>query len=189
MLLLICGATARAEDPLSGPASPPVWQAYSAERAVDPLQWKPLPPALVGDRPATLELHMAVPEGFHLYKDKIWVEVLDAGSLAVGAVELPPGRRVETSDPERPHREVFDEDVVLRLPIQASPATPLGLATMVLSVHHQGCYDGTCLPPQRRHLRVLIPVRPNELANELAIEPANVVDDESVYQEHPPTDR
>ena len=181
LLLLICGGTAQADDPLSGPASPPVWQAYSAERDVDPLQWKPLPPALVGNKPATLELHMAVPEGFHLYKDKIWVEVLDAGSLVVGPAELPSGRMVESSDPERPGREILDEDLVLRLPIQASPTTRLGLATMVLSVHHQGCYDGTCLPPQRRHLRVLIPVRPEE--------PVHVIDDESLDQEHPPIDR
>ena len=129
---------------------------------MEPLQWWARPPALTGARLGVLELHMTVPEGFHLYRDQLEVRVLDPGTLQVGEPDYPEGHHIE---------------VVVQLPIQTSPETSPGLATLIVSVHHQGCYEGTCLPPQRRDLRVLIPVRAEDYSEKTCS-----VDDEDVEE-------
>lgn len=89
--LLLCCGLADASEPVVGPAPPPVWQAYGIEHHVDPLSWRAQPPALIGDRAATLELRMQVPESFHLYRDRLHVEVVDPGPLTIGEILYPEG--------------------------------------------------------------------------------------------------
>lgn len=66
-------------------------------------------------------------------------------------------------DPDRPTRRVLQGEVVIQIPIRAVASTPPGLAVIVLSVHHQGCFEGSCLPPERRDLRVMVPIRAEDL--------------------------
>ncbi|MBK6865318.1 MAG: protein-disulfide reductase DsbD [Ideonella sp.] len=89
----------------------------------------------------TLEVRIDVAPGYHLYRERISVE-LDGGGAALAGVEIPRGR-VE-------HDANFDRDVELlqgAVPIRVAVAR--AAQDLRLRVAYQGCADeGLCYPPQ-----------------------------------------
>ncbi|MCB9777849.1 MAG: protein-disulfide reductase DsbD N-terminal domain-containing protein [Alphaproteobacteria bacterium] len=101
-------------------------------------------PVAPGEQPPVV-LTIVVPPGFHVYKDMVNVEVLDAGGLALGPASLPAG--LMTSDPALPGntREQYDFDVIIEVPVTAPP--PAGTHEARFSVRYQACKQSLCLFP------------------------------------------
>lgn len=92
-----------------------------------------------------LELTIAVPPGFHVYRDMVAVEIVDPGGLALGAPSLPPGVLVD--DPAAPGqpREQYEFDAIIEVPLTRAPA--VGTHRARFSVRWQACRASTCLYP------------------------------------------
>ncbi len=97
-------------------------------------------------QPAALSLTIVVPPGYHVYRDMVAVEVLDAGDLKLGAPSLPAG--LHQPDPAAPGslRELYEFDAIIDVPV-LDPAAP-GTHDALLSVRYQACKNSTCLFPQ-----------------------------------------
>lgn len=91
------------------------------------------------------EVRIIVPEGHHVYRDMMWVKVVDAGGLTLGEADFPPG--LMRPDPANPgsERELYDLDVVIHVPIKGDVAP--GSHTARLKVGYQGCKGGLCYMP------------------------------------------
>jgi thiol:disulfide interchange protein len=158
---LLVALSAFAGDPTDpfGPRGPGAAPTHGELELVDPFAWKVVPPVLVGEEPAELELRLQLPDGFQMYRDRVRVTVVDAGTLNVGSPTLPPGRWVDVVDPEHPRQLVLEGAVAIELLVSATELTEPGLAVVKLLVEHQGCFSGRCLPPERRDVTALVPVR------------------------------
>ena len=154
--MLLCAS--HAADPYADSAVGSVPARSMADDA-SVFQWRAVPPALVGDEVGTLELRLLLPKGFLVYQDSLRVQVRDAGTLSVGAPQLPAGHPVAVVDPDHPVRNVVEREVVIRLELAATADTAIGLTALELQVDHQGCFEGSCLPPESREIRVYVPVR------------------------------
>lgn len=101
---------------------------------------------LPAGQPARLEATIAVPPGYHVYKDMVHVEVLDPGGLELGPASLPAG--LIQPDPASPGatREQYDFDAIVELPVEGTPAP--GSYSATLSVRYQACKASLCLFPR-----------------------------------------
>ena len=96
----------------------------------------------------TIELRFDVAPGYHLYRDKLNVEVLP-GAVQLAPLQVPQGKVVFDTTFQQ-DVEIFAEPVTLRLPIDET-----GTAPFKLIVGNQGCADkGLCYPPMQRAFRV-----------------------------------
>lgn len=159
LLPLLAALASLAADPASpfdrgGPVP-----THGAAVAGDPFEWRVSPPALIGEEPGELELRLQVPDGFQLYRDQLRVTVIDPGTLSVGSPTVPSGSYIEPLDPDAPRREVLTGEIVVRMLVSTTELTAPGLAILDLLVEQQGCFAGRCLPPERRAIKALIPVR------------------------------
>ncbi len=108
---------------------------------------------------AEITRRLVVPQDHFVYQDAVSVEVVDAGPLQVGALELPAG--VLGVDPagEPVERMHYSADTYIALPIAVPTDVEAGLVTVVLDIRHQGCRPGLCFPPKTTRVEVLVPVR------------------------------
>lgn len=91
--------------------------------------------------PNALEVHLDIAPAYHLYRDRIAVEV-DGEGAELGALAIPHGRAVFDEAAQR-ELEVLQGDMRVRVPV----AMKAGQARLRLS--YQGCADkGLCYPPQ-----------------------------------------
>ncbi|MGH8195911.1 MAG: protein-disulfide reductase DsbD [Woeseiaceae bacterium] len=111
--------------------------------------FRPVLTALDGN---TIEVSIAVAQGYYLYKDKISVAT-DSKRVQLGRLELPAGEM--KSDQYFGEMEVYHDDVFASLPL--ARATPESM-TLDIDLHYQGCADGgICYPPVTRTLKVVLP--------------------------------
>lgn len=103
-----------------------------------------------------IELVVRVPAGHHVYRDMMFVTVVDAGGLPLGAPSFPKG--FERPDPANPGatRELYDLDVFIDVPIAAVAAT--GTHEVKLQVGYQGCRGGLCFMPVVEDLEVRVEI-------------------------------
>jgi len=103
-----------------------------------------------------LEVVVRVPAGHHVYRDMMFVSVVDAGGLVVGEPSFPKG--FEKPDPANPAatRELYDLDVYIDVPLQAPAAA--GPHEVRLQVGYQGCKGGLCFMPVVEDISVRVDV-------------------------------
>jgi len=105
--------------------------------------------ALSRDR---LEVHWQIADGYYLYRHSTKVSVL-SGDFQTGVLQLPRGKRHVD--------EFFGEAETYRQALSAhfSGHARAGVSELQLEIHYQGCADlGVCYPPQKRTLKVALPV-------------------------------
>ena len=151
--MLLSLATAYANPYAQAPSA-----AMAADVATDPFSWRVDPVSVAAGGAGSVTLRLGVPSGFHIYRDTISVDVTDAAGLSVGAVDLPPGLVRPNPVNGADRRELYDSDVVVRLPL-AAPSTASGIVDVRLVVHHQGCSGSVCYPPVAEPLGVVVHVR------------------------------
>lgn len=109
----------------------------------------------------TIELGLRIPPGFTVYQDMIRVNVADARGLRLGAAVLPPGRKVPdpAADPALgpvSMREVYEQDIVIGLPLLAAP--PTGSVAVPVELRFQACRGSVCLFPQTETVFAVVQV-------------------------------
>lgn len=157
-LVLSHWAYAGPDNPYAPQAKPANVQPHRSNQTTDPFVWKALPPVLYGSEQREVELRLMVPQGFVVYRDQLRVKVVQHGRLRVGKPQIPQGQMRLRSGYDVEARELYEGDVVVRLPVSAGALEP-GLATIDVLVSHQGCHRGVCFRPSETLMRVHIPVR------------------------------
>ncbi len=104
----------------------------------------------------SIRVTLAVPPGFHTYRDWVDVTVTDAGGLTIRPASVPPG--VMLDDPGAPgkKRETYEDDVLVDLPVIA-PAVE-GKHSVVIHAHYQGCKKSLCYMPYDEDVTVIVTV-------------------------------
>ena len=125
--------------------------------AANPFRVEAPAAASVPDAAGRLEVVVRVPSGHHVYRDMMFVKVLDGGGLAVAEPSFPKG--FERPDPANPAatRELYDLDVYVELPFGEAPA---GVYDVRLQVGYQGCKGGLCFMPVVEEVEVRVDVAP-----------------------------
>mgnify|MGYP003883708185 CR=1 FL=1 len=129
-----------------------------AEAAANPFRVEVTAPKLAPGASGTAEVRVVVPSGFHVYRDMMWVKVLDAGGLEVGEASFPPG--LLRPDPASPgnERELYDMDVIVHLPIKAGEEA--GSKVARIEVGYQGCKGGLCYMPATEQHELKVDITP-----------------------------
>lgn len=127
-----------------------------AEAAANPFRVEVTSPDLAPGASGVAEVRVVVPEGFHVYRDMLWVKVLDEGSLKVGEASFPPG--LMRPDPASPgsERELYDMDVIIHVPVTAPSEAGSHIAQV--QVGYQGCKGGLCYMPAKEEHDVVVRV-------------------------------
>ncbi len=131
--------------------------AAEARAAANPFRVEVEAPAgLVAGASGVLRVVVLVPEGFHVYRDMMHVEVVDPAGLSWGAPSFPVG--LQTPDPANPSamREVYDTNVVVEIPVKAGAA--VGPMNARVEVKYQGCKKALCYMPATELVDVVVPV-------------------------------
>jgi DsbC/DsbD-like thiol-disulfide interchange protein len=116
-----------------------------AEAAANPFRVEVLGTRVAHGAQGRAEVRIIVPAGHHVYRDMMWVKVLDAGGLTLDDADFPPGlMRPDPADPGA-ERELYDMDVVIHVPITGNVAE--GTHTARIQVGYQGCKGGLCFMP------------------------------------------
>jgi thiol:disulfide interchange protein DsbD len=140
----LCGRVLRVASSLLLVAALPL-VASAAEQFLDPeLAFKLSARALDAKR---IEMQFDVAPGYHLYRDKLKVEVQAGG--AVSELQVPRGV-VEFDPTFQKDVEIFKTPVAMVLPLAQVPTEAFKLV-----VGHQGCADkGLCYPPMEHAFKV-----------------------------------
>ncbi len=130
----------------------------SAEAAANPFRAEVLGTRVKAGEDGRAEVRIIVPEGHHVYRDMMWVKVLDAGGLTLGEADFPPG--LMRADPANPgaQRELFDLDVVIHIPVKGVGAA--GTFTARVKVGYQGCKGGLCFMPATEEHELTVDILP-----------------------------
>lgn len=139
---------------------------------------------------ASVEVAFRIPGGFHVYADRVAVEVLDAAGLGAGTPDLPPGLvRPDLLVPGTT-REVYEGDAIVLVPVTASAGSE-GARELKLRAEFQACTTqpgggGFCFPP----VEELLAARVRIAAAGIGVGPALAQDVESekavVFSPGPP---
>ncbi|MBN2646313.1 MAG: protein-disulfide reductase DsbD [Thiotrichales bacterium] len=94
-----------------------------------------------------IELNWTIAEGYHLYKDKVKVKLIN-GDAQLGALSLPAATLID--DPLFGKTEVFHGRIQALLPINSLTQNSQ------VEVEYQGCSteSGVCYPPERQTIRL-----------------------------------
>ncbi len=143
----------------SGPSAPwngDGWGVPHAEAAANPFRVEVAGVRAVPGKSAKAEVRVVVPEGFHVYRDMLWVKVIDDGGLQMGAASFPPG--LMRPDPASPgsERELYDMDVIIHVPLTAPKAAGNHIGR--IEVGYQGCKGGLCYMPATEQHDVVVEV-------------------------------
>jgi hypothetical protein len=123
----------------------------------DPFMWEAEPLVLAPGETGQLVLRLVIPPGMHVYRDQVFVDLVDAAGLDVGATDLPSGERVPDPATGSDFRELYAMTSIVYVPVTA-PKKATGMYSPRLLVRHQGCRPGLCFPPQATPLSVLVRV-------------------------------
>ena len=96
------------------------------------------------------------PSADYLIPTELRVE-LPAGFKAVGEVAYPKGELHSFAFSKTP-LSVYQDKIILRLPLSALPDAPLGPQRIPLKLHYQACSQEMCLPPATLDVDVAVTV-------------------------------
>jgi hypothetical protein len=141
----IIAITALAGPPLDGVVRDVAFRGPSSMGDY-PVTWSLVPLIAAPGSEAVLEVRVAVPDAYLVYRDRVDVLASSVIPLEWGDVELPAGRVRPPRTEGAPPRVVYDEDFVVRVPVTVPPEAPVGLAHLRVTLEHQGCHQGSCYP-------------------------------------------
>lgn len=112
--------------------------------AQNPFRSEIAPVTLTNTDQGTMEVLIAIPQGYHLYKDMMSVRPADPSGLIFREPELPKG--LFQPDPANPsqYREHYQETIVINIPFTVRAD---GLYKPKIEVRYQGCKKGLCYKP------------------------------------------
>lgn len=94
--------------------------------------------------PHTLVAQWSIAEGYYLYRDKLKLELVDAGDLAIASLDIPAGE--SQADEFFGRQEIFHQQATATARLQGP--VPQG-GNIKVRVSYQGCAElGVCYPPQ-----------------------------------------
>jgi thiol:disulfide interchange protein len=142
-----------------------IFLAASAYGAENPFSVEIVSVTTTPDTESSVQINVIVPPGYHVYRDMMSVDVIEAKGLVFGEVEFPKG--VEKPDPASPGsvREQFGSDVLTTIPVK-TPSLE-GVYHPVFSVRYQGCKKSLCYMPQTEELTGSVTVKASEAAQEI----------------------
>jgi thiol:disulfide interchange protein DsbD len=108
---------------------------------------------------APVEVSVIVPPGFHVFADRLAVDVVDDGDLTAGKPAFPEGLTKPDPLTGEP-REIYEHDVQVDVPITV-PTASTGDHQVQLKVEFQACKNNLCFLPKVEELaawvHVLVP--------------------------------
>jgi Disulphide bond corrector protein DsbC len=129
-------------------------QIPSGREVVSPSAYVSLEPVARGSN-FQLAVVLKIRNGFHINARKPSAEYLiptdlranlPAGFKSAGEVAYPQGE-LHTFTFTKTPLNVYQDKVVLRVPLTAQPDAPLGPQKIPLKLHYQACSQEVCLPP------------------------------------------
>jgi hypothetical protein len=161
MLFFWLLGTALADPTLLDKYTSPATTSSAAAPDASPFLWKVEPLELAPGKSGTLRVQLVVPPGTHVYRDQVEVAVAEAKGLKVGPPSLPPGlHKADPADPSTGHREQYDLDVIVEIPVTAPKSAAAGVVPVKLDLRVQGCRPGLCFPPQTETMDAFVRVTP-----------------------------
>ena len=112
--------------------------------AQNPFRSEIAPVTLTNTNQGAMEVLIAIPQGYHLYKDMMSVRSVDPSGLTFQDPELPKG--LFQPDPANPsqYREHYEETIVINVPFSVNDD---GSYEPKIEVRYQGCKNGLCYKP------------------------------------------
>lgn len=129
-------------------------QIPSGREVVSPAAYISLEPVARGGS-FQLAVVLKIRTGFHINARKPSAEYLiptdlkanlPAGFKSAGEIAYPPGE-LKTFAFSKTPLNVYQDKVILRLPLTAQPDAPLGAQHIPLRLRYQACSNEVCLPP------------------------------------------
>src|SRR3990167_3510169 len=104
--------------------------------------------------PVTVSISIA--PNHHIYKDQIKVESGDLAQFTITSIALPAGK-VKFDQFLEKEVELYEEEIAVKLFLQASKDNPVGQYHIKLKVSYQGCSDKICFAPKTEEF--ILPVQ------------------------------
>src|SRR3990167_8663196 len=104
--------------------------------------------------PVTVSISIA--PNHHIYKDQIKVESGDLAQFTITSIALPAGK-VKFDQFLEKEVELYEEEIAVKLFLQASKDNPVGQYHIKLKVSYQGCSDKICFAPKAEEF--ILPVQ------------------------------
>lgn len=129
-------------------------QIPSAREVVSPSAYVSVEPVARGSN-FQLAIVLKIRPGFHINARKPSAEYLirtdlhpnlPAGFKSAGEIAYPQGA-LKTFAFSKTPLNVYQDKIVLRVPLSAQPDAPLGAQRIPLKLHYQACNNEVCLPP------------------------------------------
>jgi hypothetical protein len=129
-------------------------QIPSGREVVAPSAYVSLEPVARGSN-FQLAVVLKIRPGFHINARKPSAEyliptdlhaILPAGFKSAGEIAYPKGE-LKTFAFSKTPLNVYQDQIILRLPLAAQPDAPLGAQHIPLKLHYQACNNEVCLPP------------------------------------------
>ena len=112
--------------------------------AQNPFRSEIAPVTLTNTNQGTMEVLIAIPKGYHLYKDMMSVQAVEPNGVTFQEPEMPKG--LFQPDPANPtqYREHYEETIVINVPLAVHAD---GSFSPKIEVRYQGCKKGLCYKP------------------------------------------
>ena len=129
-------------------------QIPAAREVVSPSAYVSVEPVARGNN-FQLAVVLKIRPGFHINARKPSAEyliptdlrpTLPAGFKSTGEIAYPQGE-LKTFAFSKTPLNVYQDKIVLRIPLTAQPDAPLGAQHIPLKLHYQACNNEVCLPP------------------------------------------
>ena len=126
----------------------------------DPFRVEALNASIAEGGSGKVTVIVRVPDGFHVYRDMMAVEVVNNGGLTIGSASFPPGEMAP--DPASPGslRELYEADVFVELPVTV-PKGVQGTRSTLVNVRYQGCKKTLCYMPGQQDVEATVTVGGN----------------------------
>lgn len=152
--------------PLSADSNsmPPAEQIPSGKDVVLPAAYASLDPAARGSS-LQIAVVLKIRNGFHINAHEASAEYLIATNLTAAApagfktgdVVYPKGQ-LRTFTFSKVPLNVYEEKIILRLPVTVAPDAPTGSQHIPLKLRYQACSSEVCLPPVKLDLEAAVNV-------------------------------
>jgi cytochrome c biogenesis DsbD-like protein len=150
-------------------------QVPSGKDVVSPRAYVSLDPASRGSN-AQIAVVMKIRPGFHVNAREKSADYLIATDLkseipvgfSAGEVAYPKGKLEKFTFSKDP-LNVYQDTVVLKMPLKILPAAPLGAQKIPLKLRYQACSTELCLPPTTLNIEAVV----NVVSSESASKPAH----------------
>ena len=107
--------------------------------------------------PVTVSISIA--PNHHIYKDQIKVESGVSGQFTIASIALPAGK-IKFDPFLEKEVELYEEEIAVKLFLQASKDIPSGQYHIKLKVSYQGCSDKICFAPKTEEFTLPVQVEP-----------------------------